>query len=344
MEDCVDNLGTANFVSKLDLLKGYCQVPLTERASVISAFVTPDYFLQYTVMAFGMCNAPATFQRLINSVLSGLPHCNAYLDDLIVYTTTWEEHVKSLTQVFDRLAKASLTVNLAKCEFGHATVTYLGKRVGKGQVRPVEEKVSAIVNFPVPTNRKALRRFLGMAGYYRSFCRNFLTVIQPLTDLLSPKTNFMWSSECQQAFESAKSLLSHSPVLAAPDLSRPFKLEVDASAVGAGAVLLQEDADGVDHPVSYFSRKFNKHQVHYSTIEQETLALLWALQHFDIYLGSSPLPIMVFTDHNPLTFLSRMFNHNRRLMRWALLVQDYHLNIRHKPGSENVCADALSRF
>lgn len=184
-------------------------------------------------MAFGMCNAPATFQRLINSVLSGLPHCNAYLDDLIVYTTTWEEHVKSLTQVFDRLAQASLTVNLAKCEFGHATVTHLGKRVAKGQVRPVEEKVSAILNFPVPTNRKALRHFLGMAGYYRSFCRHFSTVIQPLTDLLSPKTNFAWCSEYQQAFESAKSLLSHSPVLAAPDLSRPFKLEVDASAVRA---------------------------------------------------------------------------------------------------------------
>ncbi len=154
----------------------------------------------------------------------------------------------------------------------------------------------------------------------------------------------MWSSECQQAFESAKSLLCHSPVLAAPDLSRPFKLEVDASAVRAGAVLVQEDADGVDHPVSYFSRKFNKHQVHYSTIEQETLALLWALQHFEVYLGSSSLPVTVFTDHNPLTFLSRMYNHNQRLMRWALIVQECNLNIQHKKGLENVCTDALSRL
>ena len=344
MEDCVDNLGTAKFVSKLDLLKGYWQVPLTERASQISAFVTPDYFLQYTVMAFGMCNAPATFQRLVNSVLAGLSNCNAYLDDLIVYTTAWEEHIQILEQVFARLAGASLTINLAKCEFGKATVTYLGRQVGQGQVRPIEAKVVAISEFPVPSTRRALRRFLGMAGYYRSFCRNFSTVVRPLTDMLSPKVDFVWSPECQNAFESVKSLLCHSPVLAAPDLSRPFKLEVDASAVGAGAVLIQEDADGVDHPVSYFSRKFNRHQVHYSTIEQETLALLWALQHFEVYLGSSSLPVTVFTDHNPLTFLSRMYNHNQRLMRWALLVQDYNLQIRHKKGSENVLADALSRL
>lgn len=144
IEDCIDNLGTAKFVSKLDLLEGYWQVPLTERASLISAFATPDNFLQYTVMAFGMCNAPATFQRLVNSVLSGLPNCNAYLDDLILYTATWEEHVQNLKQVFVCLANASLTVNLAKWEFGHATVTYLGRQVGQGQVRPVEAQTSAI--------------------------------------------------------------------------------------------------------------------------------------------------------------------------------------------------------
>lgn len=198
MEDCIDNLGTDKFVSKLDLLKGYWQVPLTERASLIYAFVTPDYFLQYTVMAFGMCNAPATFQRLVNSVLSGLPNCNAYLDDLIIYSTTWEEHMQSLKQVFSRLSNASLTVNLAKCEFGHATVTYLGRQVG-----PVEAKNCGIL-FPVPSNRKVLRGFLGMAGYYGSFCRNFSTVVRPLTDLLSPKNDFTWTPECQQAFECIK--------------------------------------------------------------------------------------------------------------------------------------------
>lgn len=344
MEDCVDALGTAVFVSKLDLLKGYWQVPLTERASEISAFVTPDDFLQYTVMAFGMCNAPATFQRLINTVLAGVKNCNAYMDDLIIYSNTWESHMLTLSEVFSRLAHANLTINLAKCEFGKATLTYLGRQVGQGQVRPVEAKVEAISSSPVPATRKALRSFLGLAGYYRAFCRNFSSVVEPLTRLLSPKVDFVWTPECQVAFDSAKSLLCHAPVLAAPEFSKPFKLEVDASAVGAGAVLLQEDVEGIDHPVCYFSKKYNRHQLNYSTIEKETLALLLALQHFEVYVGSSSLPVVVYTDHNPLVFLARMYNHNQRLMRWALMAQEYNLEIRHKKGSENIIADALSRL
>lgn len=343
MEDCVDNVGYANFVSKLDMLKGYWQVPLTSRASDIAAFITPDSFAQYTAMAFGLRNAPATFQRLVNTVLAGIPNCSAYLDDVVVYSRDWDEHMKSLRAVFERFASASLTLNLAKCEFGQAKVMYLGKEVGHGQVRPVEVKVEAISKFPVPTTRRELRRFLGMAGYYRSFCRNFSSVVSPLTSLLSPSTAFVWSAECQYAFESVKTLLSSSPVLAAPDLERPFKLEVDASNVGAGAVLLQDDEQGVPHPVSYFSRKFNKNQLNYSVIEKETLALIFALQHFEVYVGSSVQPLVVFTDHSPLTFLSKLYNHNQRLTRWSLFLQSYNLDIRHKRGVDNVLADALSR-
>ncbi len=191
MEDCVDTLGPARFVSKLDLLKGYWQVPLTSRASDISAFVTPDDFMQYCVMAFGMRNAPATFQRLINLVLTGVPNCNAYLDDLVIYSTDWSEHVSTLHEVFKRLENASLTLNLAKCDFGEATITYLGREVGQGQVRPIEAKVSTIAEFPVPTSRKEMRRFLGMAGYYRNFCKNFSTVVSPLTSLISPLRAFL---------------------------------------------------------------------------------------------------------------------------------------------------------
>ena len=190
-----------------------------------------------------------------------------------------------------------------------ATVTYLGKEVGRGQVCPVSAKVSAIEAFPPPTTRRELRRFLGMAGYYRGFCRNFSTVVAPLTDLLSPSVLFAWSDVCKSAFATVKTLLCSSPVLSAPDFSRPFKLEVDASALGAGAVLIQEDADGIDHPVCYFSRKFSKAQSRYSTIEQETLALLLALQQFEVYVGSSFQPIEVFTDHNPLVFLQHMYVH-----------------------------------
>ncbi|KAF7649319.1 hypothetical protein LDENG_00143470, partial [Lucifuga dentata] len=333
----------SKFVTKLDLLKGYWQVPLTPRASEISAFVTPDHFLQYTVKPFGLQNAPATFQRLMQKVLDGVENCEAYLDDVVVYTKTWGDHVDTLSTIFTRFRNVCLTLNLAKCEFGKATVTYLGKEVGQGQVCPVAAKVQAVIDFPVPQLRRALRRFLGMSGYYRGFCKNFSVVVAPLTNLVSPLRKFVWTPACQAAFDTAKALLCSAPVLTAPDYARPFKLEVDASACGAGAVLLQEDQQGVDHPVCYFSKKFNRHQLNYSTIEKEALALLQALQHFEIYVGSSSQPVQVFTDHNPLVFLSQMCNANQRLMRWSLLLQHFNLRISHKKGTENVIADALSR-
>ena len=168
-------------------------------------------------------------------------------------------------------------------------------------------------------------------------------VVAPLTSLCSPAVPYVWSTACQCAFEAAKSLLCSAPVLAAPDFSRPFQLEVDASAVGAGAVLLQEGEGVVQHPVCYFSVKFKNHQLNYSTIEKETLAMLLALQHFEVYVGSSASPVVVYTDHNPLVFLARIYNSNQRLMRWALLVQGYNIVIRHKKGVDNVVADALSR-
>lgn len=164
-----------------------------------------------------------------------------------------------------------------------------------------------------------------------------------MTALLSPSKAFEWSFECQVAFDSIKTLLCSEPVLSAPDFSTVFQLEVDASEMGAGAVLLQEDKEGIKHPICYFSKKFSKSQYNYSTIEKEALALLLALQHFEVYVGSSSLPVVVYTDHNPLTFLMRMYNQNQRLMRWALIIQNYNLEIKYKKGVDNVVADALSR-
>ena len=343
MEDCVDRVGAAKFVTKLDLLKGYWQVPLTARASDISAFVTPDGLFQYTVMPFGLRNAPATFQRLMHNVLRGVENCEVYLDDVVAYSDTWSEHMHTLGLICGRLGEANLTLNLSKCEFGRATVTYLGKEVGQGLVRAIDAKVKAIINYPVPTSRRSLRRFLGMSSYYRAFCKNFADVVAPLTSLTSTKVPYVWSSACNHAFQCCKALLCSTPVLAAPDFKLPFKLEVDASDSGAGAVLLQEDDKGIDHPICYYSKKFNTAQSNYSTIEKETLALLFALQFFEVYLGSSPMPVVVYTDHNPLVFLRQMRNSNQRLMRWSLLVQDFNLDICHKRGVDNVLADALSR-
>ena len=341
--DCIDQIGNAKFVSTFDMLKGYWQVPLTQRAREISAFVTPSGLYQYKVMPFGMKNAPATFQRMVNKLVRDIDGCEGYIDDVVIYSDDWSDHIRQIKCFFQIMREAKLTINLMKSEFGKATVKYLGHIVGQGQVRPLDAKIQTVVKYPIPTSRKELARFLGMAGYYRNFCLNFSEIAAPLTNLLSKKVKFVWTDDCQMAFDKVKLLLQKYPVLKSPDYEKPFKLIIDSSDVGTGSVLVQEASDGLDHPVSYFSKKFLKYQKNYSVVEKETLGLVLALEHFDVYLGSTPFKIKVYTDHNPLTFLKIMKNKNQRLVRWSLALQEYNLEIQHIPGSENVVADALSR-
>ena len=341
--DCIDQIGNAKFVSTFDMLKGYWQVPLTQRVREISAFVTPSGLYQYKVMPFGMKNAPATFQRMVNKLVRDIDGCEGYIDDVVIFSDNWSDHIRQIERFFQIMREAKLTINLMKSEFGKATVKYLGHIVGQGQVRPLDAKIQTIVKYPIPTSRRELARFLGMAGYYRSFCLNFSDIAAPLTNLLSKKVKFVWTDDCQLAFDKVKLLLQKSPVLKSPDYEKPFKLIIDSSDVGTGSVLVQEASDGLDHPVSYFSKKFLKYQKNYSVVEKETLGLVLALEHFDVYLGSTPFKIKVYTDHNPLTFLKTMKNKNQRLVRWSLALQEYNLEIQHIPGSENVVADALSR-
>ena len=343
MDDCVDKIGTAKYVSKFDLLKGFWQIPLTDRAKEASAFVTSKGLYQYKVMPFGMRNSPATFQRLINSIIADIEGCEGYIDDVIIYSATWEEHIKIMRKFFQCLSEAKLTINLLKSEFGCGCVTYLGHVVGQGKVKPVDAKIDAISQFPQPTTKKHVMRFLGMAGYYRKFCPNFSAVTEPLTQLLRKNTPFVWTEPCQLAFEKLKAMLQSAPVLSAPDFNRPFKIAVDASDVAAGAVLLQEDQDGVDHPVCYFSRKFNQSQRNYSTVEKECLAVILALTHFEVYVSSTMTPLVIYSDHNPLVFLHKLKNNNQRLLRWSLLLSEYNLAIRHIKERDDLIADCLSR-
>lgn len=342
IDDCIDNVGNANFITKIDLLKGYWQVELTERAKAISAFVTMDGLYQYKVLPFGMKNSGSSFQRLMNKVLKEVKGCSVYIDDILLYTEEWEEHLELLEEVFRRLDEANLTVNLAKSHFVQADVEYLGFRIGKGRVKTVEAKVRDIVNLPPPTNRKEILRFLGASGYYRRFCKNFADVAMPLTKLLAKKSKFCWSEKCDEAFKEIKNMLVNAPVLKMPDYKKPFMLYVDASQCGVGGVLMQ-DHEGVDHPIGYYSKKLLPYQCSYSTIEKEALGLILSLNHFEVYVKGTGQPVQVFTDHNPLVFLHKMKNSNQRLMRWCLVLQDYDLDIHHVKGSENVIADALSR-
>ena len=249
VEDCIERIGNAKYISKLDLLKGYWQVPLTPRAKEISAFVTPEGFYQYKVMPFGMNNSPATFQHMINKITVNFEGCEAYIDDVVVFGNTWKQHFERMHQLFRRLRSAKLTVNLVKRDFGHAHVTYLGHVAGQGQVKPVTAKVDAIINYPLPNNKREVMRFLGMSGYYRNFCKIFSGVCEPLTRLLGKDKEFVWNLECQIASDKIKGLLVSAPVLMMPDFEQSFLLAVDASDLGAGAVLLQEDQNGIEHPI-----------------------------------------------------------------------------------------------
>ena len=202
-----------------------------------------------------MKNSPAIFQRLVKRSIFGLDGCKAYIDDAIIYSEEWEQHLETIREFFKRLSDDKLTINLSKSEFCHANLTFLRHIVGQGQVRAVEAKVEAISDFPVPTGKRQLMRFLGMAGYYRKFCNNFSVIAEPLTNLLGKKVKYVGTEACQIHFDQLKAILKSTPALSAPRFDREFKVAEDASDVGAGSVLLQEDDNGVDHPVCYFSKK-----------------------------------------------------------------------------------------
>ena len=328
IDEIIDSIGKCRFVSKLDLLKGYYHVPFTENAKEISAFATPQGLYQYTVLPFGMRNAPATFQRMMDIVLPGLNNVKAYIVDIVIYSDTWDEHLTTLKELFQCLDKYNLTVNLSKSEFGKAKLIYLGHIVGNGKISPNFTKVNAISQLKVPTSRKEIR-FLGMCGFYRKFCPNFSIIAAPLTGLISPKNKFVWTNVCQEAFRKLQPFLISEPVLPMPNLKLPFILQVDASDSGVGGVLLQKSEDDILHPVTYFPTKLKPHQKRYSTIEKETLALLTALEKFSIYLDHAGPKILVYSDHNPLKFVNGMKNKNARLLRSALALQPYDLEIRH---------------
>ena len=344
VDDCVDRIGNAQFISKFDLLKGYWQVPLTERAKEISAFITHNGLYQCSVMPFGMKNAASTFQRLMNIVCSKVKNCVVYIDDVVIYSNSWEDHLQSIRELFKAIQNANLVINLAKSDFSQAKITYLGFEVGYGKVLPKESNIQAILDFPIPKTRKNIRQFIGLAGYYRKFVLNFSDIVCPLTNLLKKNVNFNWDDSCDISFNKLKSILISHPVLTSPNFSRDFELSIDASDTGIGAMLCQKDDLGESHPVAFFSKKLNEPQRKYSTIEKETLALIAALNHFEVYVTSNPGPLVIYTDHNPLKFLNRFQNKNQRLTRWSLFLQEYDLDIRHIKGKDNIIPDVLSRI
>ena len=344
VDELIERLGPARFVSTLDLTKGYWQVPLTYRAKAKTAFATPDGLFQYTVLPFGVHGAPATFQRMMDKILR--PHrefAAAYLDDIVIHSNTWELHLLHIEAVLGALKKAGLTANAKKCRVGLSETEYLGFTIGRGCVKPQARKVERIKEWPRPVTKKQLKSWLGLISYYMKFISHYATLAAPLYSLTrnTMPSRVVWTRETEEAFNALKQCLCEEPVLKAPDFNRPFVLHTDASQVGLGAVLSQV-TDGEEHPILYISRKLLKHELNYATVEKEALAVKWAIHHLKYYLWGRQFTLI--TDHAPLKWMSRNKDKNARVTRWFLELQDYNFKVEHRPGKCIPHADALSRM
>lgn len=343
VDEMVERLGKAKFLSTLDLCKGYWQVPLSPRAQELTAFRTPAGLFQFRVMPFGLHGAAATFQRLMDEVLRGAEdYAAAYIDDVIIHSSSWAEHLHHLRDVFQRIHRAGLVVNSSKCQLASSEVCYLGYILGGGTIRPQISKVDAIRNAQPPTTKKGVRSFLGLIGWYRRFIPNFSSRAASLTDLTRKNSpnKVVWSAECEAAFQDLKECMCLEPVLQSPDFSLPFTVQTDASGLGLGAVLLQGEGED-KRPVQYVSRKLFPRETRYSTIEKECLAIKWALDTLRYYLVGKDF--VLETDHRALQWLHRMRDFNSRITRWHLSLQPYRFSVRYKAGKDNVIADFLSR-
>lgn len=341
-DDLFVKLAGCKFFSKLDLSKGYWQVPLSRDAAKKSAFSTPFGLYQFKVMSFGLMNAPATFSRLMRKLLAGIPNVVNFLDDILIYSNTWTEHMGTLRAVLERLSEENLTARPSKCYIGFDRLECLGHMVGRDIIQPTPDKMEAISSAPQPKTKKQVKSFIGLASYYRKFIPNFASIAVPLTDLTRKgmPNKVGWTEAQENAFTTLKKLLTSSPILRLPNMEEKFLLRTDASDLGIGAVLLQE-LDSIKHPVAYASRKLLPRERRYSVIEKECLALVWGVNKFSQYLLGQEFDVE--TDHQPLTCISNKKVANSRIMRWALLLQPFRMTIKAIPGRENVGADYLSR-
>ncbi len=364
----------SKYFSTMDMASGFWQIEMKEEDKEKTAFITHEGLYQWKVMPFGLTNAPATFQRTMQLVLGELFYTIApvYIDDIIVHSKTFDEHIENLEKVFKKIREANLKFGPEKCKFCFEEIKFLGHIVGKDGIKTDPAKIEKVKNYPRPTNITQLRGFLGLAKYYRKFIKNFAKIAKPLNDLTKgfkskpleirdgikmkrkktekEKNNkneeFMndWEEKQEEAFELLKEKLINSPVLIYPDFEKEFILYTDASNIALGAVLHQVGDDNKEHVIAYENKTLNKSEQNYSTTELECLAVVWAVEKFDYYLEGNKFKII--TDHIALKWLFNKAIPKGRIGRWIARLQPYicNMEIIHKSGKKHTNADALSRI
>ena len=332
IDDTLDTLAGSQWFSTLDLVSGYWQVEVAESDRAKTAFITQEGLFEFKVMPFGLCNAPATFQRLMNLVLAGVQwsECLVYLDDIIVLGKTYEDHLQNLSTVLHKLQCANLRLKLPKCAFCRKEVLYLGHKVSREGVSTDPMKVEKVANWPTPTTTQEVQQFLGLSSYYRKFIQNFTSIARLLQRLTERGRTFAWTTGCANSFAVLKQRLTSAPILVFPDCSKPFILDTDASQDGIGAVLSQTH-EGAERVVAYASRSMTKAERKYCVTRKELLAVVVFTKLFRPYLLGQSFKLR--TDHGSLTWLQNFKDPCGQLARWLEQIQEFDFEIVHREES-----------
>lgn len=343
IESILDKLGRAQYFTSLDLAKGFHQILVKNEDRKKTAFSTPFGHYEYVRMPFGLKNAPATFQRLMNSVLRDYINkiCVVYLDDILIFSTSLEEHMDSIKKVFNKLKDSGLKIQIDKCNFLKKETEYLGHILTPQGVKPNPNKIKVIQDLKLPSTVKQIKQFLGITGFYRKFIKDYAKIAHPITKYLKKGAKINKNDPNYiSAFAKLKEIITEHPILRYPDFSKRFKLITDASNFALGAVLTQNG-----HPVCYASRTLNDHEKNYSTIEKELLAIVWGTKYFRPYLFGKEFDLQ--TDHQPIKWLHAKYagkDINPRLQRWLVSLGEYDIKIDYIKGKDNKIADFLSRI